>query len=333
MTFVYLPIAVIIAFLLALYMSPVAARAARKFGIIDKPDGELKVQKDGVPYFGGLAIFTSFLLAYSFVYGTENRTLAILLSGSIIVIVGLIDDFQVLSPGAKFTGQLVAAYILVDSGIYIKLDFLSPWIAIPLTVVWLVGMMNALNIIDIMDGLAVGVSSVAGMFFLIVAIINNDGIIIALTAVMIGSTLGFLKFNFQPARIYMGDSGSMFLGLLLGALSIIGDYSTRNKLGFISPLIILSIPLFDTFLVMFLRIIKGKSPFFGSKDHFAVRLRIKGFSVPFIVISTYGVGLIMGGLAVLNLYLTFRYSLILIVATGLFYIVSALLLVRISIED
>ncbi len=333
MTFIKLPMAVIISFLLAIYISPVAAAAARKFGIVDEPDGKLKIQKQPVPYFGGLAIFASFLLSFSFVYGSDSRTLAILLSGSIIVIVGLIDDFQVLSPGAKFIGQLIAAYVLVDSGIYIKLGFIPVWAAVPLTIIWLVGMMNALNIIDIMDGLAAGLTAIAGMFFLAVALLNNDTVIIALTAVMIGSTLGFLIHNFHPARIYMGDSGSMFLGLLLGALSISGSYTTVNKLGFISPLIILSVPLFDTFYVMILRIIKRKSPFFGSKDHFAVRLRIIGLRIPAIALLSYLTALGAGAVAIANLYAGQKVSVFLIGSICLFYIVSGLLMARIDINN
>ncbi len=330
MQYILLSVAVVLALLLSLYSTPIAMRAAREYNIVDEPDGKLKRHKEPVPYLGGLSIFISFLLALSFVYETDSRILAILLSGSIIVMIGLIDDFRMISPNVKFAGQLIAAYILIDSGIYIKIGVFPEWLAVIITVIWIVGIMNAINIVDIMDGLAAGMCTIAGISFLLISIINSEPVITEMTAVLIGSTLGFLKFNYHPAKIYMGDSGSMFLGLVVGALSITGDYTYTNELGFLNPIIILSVPIFDTLYVMILRAFRGKSPFRGSDDHFAVRLRIKGVEIPVIVNMTYLVALVMGGLAIWNMFLTPFYSSILVAGIIVFYTAVGVLLLKID---
>src|SRR5262245_26915279 len=202
-----------------------------------------------------------------------------LLAGTILVLLGLIDDFGVLGVAPKFLGQGFATLVLIKSDIAIHIAELPDWADLLLTVLWLVGMTNAFNIIDIMDGLASGTALIAAAFLLVVAFLNGLAPIVLMTATLMGSLLGFLRYNAHPARVFMGDTGSLFIGMMLGALAMIGKYDRQNPIGYFSPLLILAVPIFDTAYVMTLRVLKGKSPFQGSPDHFALRLRRLGLPV------------------------------------------------------
>src|SRR5262249_34699520 len=275
--------AALLAFLIALYGVPIAMSAALRFGVVDKPDGRLKNQNDAVPYFGGLAVYIAVLIPLCLFYDFDIRILAILLAGTLVLLLGLIDDFGVLRPHAKFVGQLIAVIVLIKGDIVIKIHAFPYQVNLVLTVLWIVGMCNAFNIIDIMDGLAAGIALIASLFLFVVAILNHHNLIAIYTITLAGSLAGFLRYNFRPARIYLGDAGSLFLGLTLGALAIIGDYTANNRLAFLDPLLIFGVAIFDTVYVSILRVAKGKSPFLGSKDHFAVRLKTAGWPVTRIV--------------------------------------------------
>lgn len=301
-----------LAFLLSLYGTPVAARAAIDFNIVDRPDGNLKQHRGPIPYLGGLAVYVAYLVALGVVFEFDRRVLGILLAGTIVVLLGLIDDFGVLGPGPKFAGQIVAAWVLVKSDIAIHVAVLPEWLAAGLSVLWIVGVANAFNIVDVMDGLSAGVGLIAAAFLLVVSVLNGQAAIAVLTAVLAGSLLGFLRYNYHPARIFMGDCGSLFLGMTLAALAMIGKYDAHNQIGYLSPLLILGIPLFDTAYVMILRLLKRRSPFRGSPDHFAIRLRRSGLGVRAVVNLTYGAGAALGALALLNLFLTEAQSVFLV---------------------
>ena len=315
-------------FLLSLYGTPIAARAAIDFNIVDKPDGSLKQHRAPTPYLGGLAVYVAFLVALALVFQFDRRVLGILLGGTIMVLVGLIDDFGVLGPGPKFAGQFIAAWVLIKSDIAIHLAILPEWLTISLSVVWIVGVANAFNIIDVMDGLSAGTALIASVFLLAVSALNGQPAIVVLTAVLTGALLGFLRYNYHPAKIFMGDSGSLFLGMTLAALAMIGKYDQHNNVGYLSPLLILAIPLFDTAYVMILRLLKGLSPFRGSPDHFALRLLRRGLSVRGVVNWTYASGVILGGLALWNLFLSEAQSLALVGCTLGALILVALVLAR-----
>jgi UDP-GlcNAc:undecaprenyl-phosphate GlcNAc-1-phosphate transferase len=300
----------------SLYGTPVAARAAIQFEIVDMPDGSLKNHRGPVPYLGGLAIYVSFLVALGLVFEFDRRVLGILLAGTIVVLLGLIDDFGVLGVGPKFAGQFVAAWVLVKSDIAIHIALFPEWLSVVLSLLWIVGVANAFNIIDIMDGLSAGTALIAAIFLLVVSILNAQPAIAVLTAVLAGSLLGFLRYNYHPARIFMGDCGSLFLGMTLAALAMIGKYDRFNPIGYLSPLLILAIPLFDTAYVSALRILRGRSPFKGSPDHFALRLRAAGCSVPAAVKLTYIAGIVLGSLALWNLFLTEGQSIVLVIGAG-----------------
>ena len=289
---------------LAWWATPLARNAALRYNIVDRPDGRLKDHAQPTPYLGGIVVYISFLLTLSCTFDFNEKVLGIILAGSVLVIIGLFDDMQAVTPKIKFLGQLIAILVLVKSGIRIELIALPEWLNLPFTVLWIAGIINALNILDIMDGLAAGVAFCASLILLLVSILNGNAMIAVLTLALAGSLLGVLKYNFEPAQIYLGDTGSMFIGLMLGSLSMIGSYSQHNNLGFVAPLLILGVPIFDTLFVMVLRYRKGISMFLGSKDHFPLRCRKIGFSVRQIVFMSYAATLLLGGIALWIMYAT-----------------------------
>jgi UDP-GlcNAc:undecaprenyl-phosphate/decaprenyl-phosphate GlcNAc-1-phosphate transferase len=316
-----LPLAALCCFATALALSlwgtPLAARAAMRFGIVDVPDGRLKRHRGPIPYLGGLAVFGAFLLTMALVFDFERRVLGLLLAGTLLVLLGLMDDFGALGVRAKFLGQGLATLVLMKSGITIQIAALPGWANTVLTVIWLIGMTNALNIIDIMDGLASGTALVAAVFLLVVAWLNGQAPIVLMTATLVGSLAGFLHYNRHPARIFLGDTGSLFVGMMLGALAMIGKYDAVNPIGYLTPLLILAVPLFDTLYVMTLRVLRGRNPFRGSPDHFPLRLARRGLGVRQVVHLVWLTGAVTGGLGLVNLYLSETPSILLVSGAAL----------------
>ena len=301
MTYLYV-LTFILALFLSLYGVPIARQAALKYGIVDAPDGRLKHQREPVPYFGGLAIYLSFLMSLAFTFEFRQDVLGIVLGGTIVVMLGLIDDFGVLTPWTKLIGQLLAVFVLIKSGIRIEIAAFPEWLDLALTVLWMVGLINAFNLLDIMDGLSAGVGAVSASCLLVVALLQGDQTIAVMLVALIGSLLGCLKYNWHPARIYMGNTGAMLIGLLLGAMAMIGKYPSDHPLSLLTPVFIVGVPIFDTLFVMYIRYRRGLPIFWGSPDHIAIRLRHWGLSVPQIVITSYVATAVVGmvGLAMLS---------------------------------
>ena len=288
-----------LALVVALYLTPLLRKAAIRFGITDRPDGRLKKQREPVPYLGGLSIYLSFLLALTATLRFDStEVLGLLLAGAIVVMLGLIDDFGVLTPGQKLAGQIVAVLTLMNSSIYIKLGFLPAWAAIALSFLWLLAITNAFNLIDIMDGLAAGVAAAAALVLFAVAVVNGRQTYAVLLAALAGSLCGFLRFNFEPAKIYMGDAGSLFIGLMLGALAMNNSYTRTNLVASLAPLVILGVPLFDMLFVMYIRHRRGLPVMLGSPDHFALRLRKWRLSTRQTVLGSWGATLLLGFVAI-----------------------------------
>lgn len=304
------PFTFLLAFGLALWATPLARNAALRYNIVDKPDGRLKDHATPTPYLGGIVVYIAFLLTLSCTFGFTTRVLGLTLAGAVLVIVGLFDDMRAVTPGVKFLGQLIAILVLIKSGIRIELISLPEWISLPLTVLWVAGVINAINIIDIMDGLATGVAFCASITLWAVSLLNGQTMIGIMTIALAGSLLGLLRYNFEPAQIYLGDTGSMFIGLMLGALAMIGQYTEKNPLGVVAPILILGVPIFDMLFVMVLRYRKGISMFLGSKDHYALRCRKIGFSVKQIALMSCAATLLFGGCALLIMQSSFAVSLI-----------------------
>lgn len=306
-----------LAYLLALVGVPMARKAALDFGVVDQPDGHLKNHGQPVPYLGGLAVFLAFLLSLGMIFELDVELLALLLASTIVATLGLIDDFGVLTPKAKVVGQLVAIFVLIRAGITVQVVVLPGWAQIGITILWLVGLSNAFNLMDIMDGLASGVAVIAAAFLLAVASLNGRWVVAAFTVAMIGALLGFLKFNFAPATIYLGDSGSLFVGLTLGALAMVMDYTAHNPLGWVAPLFILALPLLDTVYVTVLRLKAGRKIYHGSPDHFPLRLRQRfGGRTVLTVLTIYGAGILCGALGLTVVFVSPQWTLILAGGAG-----------------
>ncbi|HEV8540213.1 MAG TPA: MraY family glycosyltransferase [Nitrospiraceae bacterium] len=293
-----------LALLLALYGVPLARRAALQFNVVDHPDGRLKHQSAPVPYFGGLAVYLAFLVGLALTFEFRQDVLGLVLAGTLMVMVGLIDDFGVLTPGPKLIGQLIAVFVLIRSGIRIEIAAFPEWLDLLITVFWMIGIINAFNIIDVMDGLAGGIGVIACGWLFVVAVMNQDTMVAVMLAALAGSLVGFLRYNFHPASIYLGDTGSLFVGLMLGALAMIGKYTVVNPISVLAPVLILGVPVFDTLFVMSIRWIRGVPVFWGSPDHFALRLRQWNLTVPQIVVVSYVVAFFVGAVGVLSIFVS-----------------------------
>jgi UDP-GlcNAc:undecaprenyl-phosphate GlcNAc-1-phosphate transferase len=292
--------AFVLSFVCALALTPVMRRAALQVGLVDRPDGKLKTQEEATPYLGGLAVYLAFLFTAGVLTNFDSaEVLGLLLSGSIMLIVGLIDDFGALTPSQKLLGQTLAALVLVRSGTFIKLTFLPWYLAIPLTVLWILAVSNALNIIDILDGLASGVAVVAALLVAVANMMAGRVEQAFFSVILAGSTLGFLRHNFHPARIYLGDTGSLFIGFMLAALSLNAGYTRMNHLALLTPILILGVPLFDLAFVMWTRWRKGIPVMKGSPDHFALRLRRCKLSIRETAVTAYVVAALFGGVGLL----------------------------------
>lgn len=332
MSWFVLGLTFVLSLLLSLYGVPMARQAALAFNVVDRPDGRLKFQSEPVPYLGGLAVYLAFLISLALTFEFRQEVLGLVLAGTLMVMVGLIDDFGVLKPWPKLIGQMIAVFVLIRSGIRIEIAALPDWLDVALTAFWMIGIINAVNIIDVMDGLAGGVSVVACGWLFVVAVLNEDMMIAAMLAALAGSLLGFLRFNFHPARIYLGDSGSLFIGLMLGALAMIGKYTEANPVALLVPVFMLGVPIFDTLFVMYIRRRRGLPVFLGSPDHFALRLRRWALSVPQVALLSYGVALALGGIGIAIMFVRADVALGLVGGTVLLALVAGLWLTRIDMS-
>jgi len=322
-----------LALVISLYTTPLMRTAALRFGIVDRPDGRLKQQAEPVPYLGGLAIYLSFLLALTATRRFDStEVLGMLLGGAIAVILGLIDDLGVLSPGIKLAGQVVAVLTLINASVYIKLGFLSPPVAIILSFLWLLGIINAFNLIDVMDGLAAGVAAAASFILFLIAAVNGRQTYAILLAALCGSLVGFLRYNVPPARIYMGDTGSMFIGLMLGALAMNNSYTRHNLVASVAPVVILGVPIFDMLFVMYVRYRRGLPVFLGSPDHFALRLRKWRLTTVQTVRASWAAAVALGVLAIVMMLAETPVALGILAGIALASIALALLLRRIDMS-
>jgi UDP-GlcNAc:undecaprenyl-phosphate GlcNAc-1-phosphate transferase len=323
----------ILSFLLTLYGTPLAQKVALRYQILDHPDGKLKKHSQPVPYMGGVIVYFAFISPISLVLDFNQQMLGILFASSILLLVGLFDDLKALTPGIKFIFQVVATYILLKSGIVIDLVFFPSWLDIALSFMWILTVINAFNIIDIMDGLAASVGAMSAMTIFVISLYSHDFLISILALSLAGALLAFLKFNWEPARIYLGDAGSMILGLIIGSLTMMVRYTRFNKLAFISGLFILGIPLFDLVYVIMLRILKGKMPFLGSPDHFALRLRKKkNWSSRETVSVILFIQLFLSGLVVVNFFSTPRFTLFSSLLVAGFFIALGSVLASVKME-
>ncbi len=256
--------------------------------MIDHPAG-IKNHAAPVPYGGGVAMYLGTIAALLAYHGFTFPpiTLAILTASTVIFLGGLWDDRRPLGVAPKFAIQIAAALTLIICGVHLSIQILPRWMNLGLTIFWLVAMSNAVNMIDIMDGLAGGVTGIAALTFGLIGLLFGEMDLAILSLGLAASIFGFLIYNLQPARIFMGDAGAQFLGFTLGAAAVQGAYTTFNSIALLAPVLILGLPLYDMALVSVIRLERGHSPFRGSADHVALRLRRMGLSVAWTVRICY----------------------------------------------
>lgn len=330
---IILALTFILSFLLTIYGTPLAQRVAFRYQLLDQPDGKLKKQCQPVPYMGGLIVYFAFISPLSLMFEFNQQLLGILFASSILLLVGLFDDFKALTPGIKFLFQVMATYILLKSGITIDLIFFPKWLDILLSFFWILTTINAFNIIDIMDGLAASVGALASLTIFIISMINGDFLVSILSLSLAASLLAFLKFNWAPAKIYLGDAGSMILGLIIGSLTMMVSYTRTNRLAFFSSLFILAIPLFDLVYVSVLRVSRGKLPFWGSPDHIALRLRKKmDWTSRQTVVAAVGLQLLLALTVVVNFFSTPEVTLFSGAVLACFFLALGVVLAGVKME-
>lgn len=288
-------------FAAAVGFTPITRRLAFHFGVLDQPSAR-KVHQRPTPLLGGLAIYGALVLALIFFsppfYLVEFG--AILAGATWLVLVGFVDDRQGMQPLVKMLGQIIAGAVLIAAGIHVRI-FASDLLNIAVTLFWIVGITNALNFQDNMDGLAAGITAIASLFFFAMAVREQLSLVSSLAAALAGASVGFLLYNFNPATTFMGDMGSMVLGFLLSVLAIKLDFhAPRDHLviTWMVPVIVLGVPIFDTTLVVFTRLREHRSPMQGGKDHTSHRLVSLGLSQRAAVLTLYLVSAALGLVAV-----------------------------------
>ena len=303
-------LAIVVAALVCLAATPPISRLCRRIGAMDVPGESRRVHASPVPRLGGLAIFLGFLAGVLPFTGLTRPVQGILLGSVVIVVCGAVDDLISLRPWTKLIFQCLAAFIAIEHGIEIKIltnpgMFRAEAIAlgalsIPVTMLWIVGVTNALNLIDGLDGLAAGVSGIGCASMLAVSLFLPEATEVSvLLAALGGACLGFLPFNSNPARIFMGDTGALLLGFVLATSSILGLFKMYTAATFAVPVLALGLPVSDTVFAVIRRVSHGKSPLMADRDHIHHRLLRLGLTQRQAVLVLYAVSTILGLAAVI----------------------------------
>ena len=316
--------AIFAAFFIALAVTPLAIRLALRFHIVDIPNHR-KVHSKPTPRIGGLAIYAGFVVGTLLLAEYTRQVAAVLVAGSVVFFTGLIDDIKDISPKLKLLGQVIASLILVWAGFTVRF-ITNPFdgsmlslglLSVPITVIWLTGISNAVNLIDGLDGLSSGVSAIAAVSTAVVCLSQSEPVAAALAGILAASALGFLPWNFNPAKTFMGDCGALFLGFILGALALMGLSKGATVISIFIPFLILGIPVFDTFCAIVRRLFLRKPIFEADKMHLHQRLLSLGLSQRQTVLAIYVVSLLMGISAVLMAVLTTAQAVVVLIVTTL----------------
>ncbi len=327
-----------IAFLCSLFLTPIVRMLALKIGAIDKFELRKVHTKRIIVRLGGIAIFLSFYLAVLFFtlrgYSPFLKNYSFLsgmfFSSFLILLLGVFDDLRGADAKLKFFVQIIAAIIILSYGIKISL-FTNPFNSgqslnigfwgIPLTIFWIIFITNSLNLLDGLDGLAAGISCIILIATFCIAAYRKDYLIMALSISLTGATVGFLRYNFNPAKIFMGDTGSLFLGFTLAVLSIKGSHKSATTVALLIPIIVLGLPIIDTLLAIKRRISKRKNIFRADNEHIHHKLIKTGLSQKKTVLILYGVSLLLGIAAFLLTVIKDEYiAVILAIITIIFFI-------------
>ncbi len=297
--------ALVVAGVVSFLFTPLVRALAQKVGAMDVPKDARRMHDHPIPRMGGLAIFLGFLLTVLLFAELTTQVRGMLLGAVIIVVLGIFDDIYSLPAKFKFVVQIVAALIAVGTGNIIE-TLSTPnifssntywelgWLTWPLTVIRIVAIANAVNLIDGLDGLACGVSTISSMSMLVIALVLGEGDVAIFLAALAGGCIGFLPYNLNPAKIFMGDTGSTFLGYILAVVSIQGMFKMYNIISFVAPFLMLGLPIFDTSFAFIRRIAHGQSPMSPDRSHVHHRLIDMGFSQKQAVAVLYIISAILG---------------------------------------
>ena len=310
--FGHIVLALVVALIVSFLMTPVVKSFAYKVGAIDVPRDARRMHKVPIPRLGGLAIFIGFMISvFLFVNIRGDRAMQSILMGAVVIVVlGVLDDIMSLRALPKFLVQIAAAAVAVYHGctiqfisnpnVFSEVSYLNlGWLSVPVTIIWIVAITNAVNFIDGLDGLAVGVSAISTAALLVVALMVGERNIVVILAALLGACLGFIPYNRNPAKIFMGDTGATFLGYILATLSIQGLFKLYAIISFAVPFLILGIPIFDICFAFLRRIAKGQNPMVADRGHVHHRLIDMGFNQKQAVAISYMLTAILGLAAVL----------------------------------
>ncbi len=298
-------LALVVAFVASILLTPLVKRLAYRLGAVDKPNYR-KVHDHVMPRLGGLAIFVAFLIGVVILRPMDESMIAILIGSFVIIVTGVLDDMYEISPKAKLLGQTLAAAIVIFFG-DIQIEFINlpfggelnfGYLSIPLTLIWIIGITNAINLIDGLDGLAAGVSTIALLTLAAMAFIMGNVFVLAIALLLAASSSGFLFYNFHPAKIFMGDTGSLFLGFMISVLALLG-FKNVAFVSLVIPIIMLGVPISDTFFAIVRRLLNKQPPFSPDKSHLHHRLMSIGFTHRQTVLIIYGIAAMFGLAAII----------------------------------
>jgi len=318
------------AFLFALVFTPVAIKIAPKIGAIDIPKDNRRMHTKAMPRFGGMAIYIGTVASMLIFLPYSTRLMGVIVGGTLIFIIGIIDDLKNMPAKMKLAFQILCAFILFQ--FTVRIDFISnpfgegyyffPWIvSLIVTIVWIVGITNTINLIDGLDGLAGGVAFIASISIAYTAFIHGRTEISMAMLAIAGSALGFLPFNFNPAKIFMGDGGSLFLGFMLAGLSVMSPMKSATMVATVVPVLVLGLPIFDTAFAILRRLINRRPIMEADKGHLHHRIMAVGLGQKRTVLTLYGISGVMGVAAILiSRQLLIESGLLVLIAATLIYV-------------
>lgn len=297
--------AFIIALVITYAITPLIKKLAINIGAMDKPDAR-KVHHGAIPRLGGLAIYIGYMVSVIYSVDDLSAEMGLLVGSLVLVAVGIWDDVKQIGPKTKLTGQILAAAVVVAFGNQVEF-ITNPWghvfylgiFSIPLTIFWIVGFTNIVNLIDGLDGLAAGISLISCMAIFTVLWQMGQVDLACIALALAGSACGFLRYNFNPAKIFMGDTGSMLLGYTMATISVMGAVKTAATISLVVPVIVLGLPILDTTFAIIRRKINGRPVFKPDKGHMHHRLLALGLSQKQAVLLMYAVTALLGYVAIL----------------------------------
>lgn len=301
----YVLLALILAAVVSFATTPLVKSLSVKVGAIDVPKDDRRMHDHPIPRMGGLAIFFGFVFSALLLLPLDTPKQGMLLGAVLVVILGIFDDIYALPAKLKFVVQIVAALVAVLSGNQIRVlsnpNVFSDnpvwqlgWLSIPITIIWIVAITNAVNLIDGLDGLACGVSTISSVTMLVIALLVSEGDVAVMMGALAGACIGFLPYNLNPAKIFMGDTGATFLGYILATVSVQGMFKLPTIISFVVPFLMLGLPIFDVTFAVIRRVSKGQSPMSPDRSHVHHRLIDMGFSQKQAVGILYVISAILG---------------------------------------